>query len=134
MNRLVDELCDHYDVAVLLARPTSARQAQDRRRVQVVERWILARLRNRRFFSLAELNSAIRLLLANLIQRAFKTLPGCRASAFDALDLCCARCRPRACRRHASSVRACIATTTSNSTATTTACRTDWCAPTSSCA
>ena len=30
--------------------------------VQVVERWILARLRHRRFFSLVELNTAIRQL------------------------------------------------------------------------
>jgi hypothetical protein len=54
--------------------------------VQVVERWILARLRNRRFFSLHELNAAIAELLTDLNARAFKKLPGCRASAFDALD------------------------------------------------
>jgi hypothetical protein len=54
--------------------------------VQVVQRWVLARLRNRRFFSLAELNAAIRELLVELNQRAFKKLPGCRASAFEALD------------------------------------------------
>jgi hypothetical protein len=52
----------------------------------VVERWILARLRNRRFFSLAELNRAISDLLADLNQRPFKKLPGCRSSAFAALD------------------------------------------------
>lgn len=52
----------------------------------IVERWILARLRDRRFFSLAELNAAIRLLLADLNARAFKKLPGCRASAFETLD------------------------------------------------
>jgi transposase len=54
--------------------------------VQVVERWILARLRNRRFFSLAELNAAIRELLRDLNERAFKKLPGCRRAAFDRLD------------------------------------------------
>jgi len=54
--------------------------------VQIVERWILARLRHRRFFTLAELNAAIRVLLADLNQRPFKKLPGCRASAFAALD------------------------------------------------
>jgi transposase len=52
----------------------------------VVERWILARLRNRRFFSLAELNKAIALLLIDLNQRAFKKLPGNRRSAFELLD------------------------------------------------
>lgn len=51
----------------------------------VPERWILARLRNRRFFSLAELNRAIAGLLTELNGRAFKKLPGCRASAFAAL-------------------------------------------------
>jgi transposase len=54
--------------------------------VLVVERWILARLRNRRFFSLIELNQAIALLLVDLNQRAFKKLPGCRRSAFELLD------------------------------------------------
>ena len=48
----------------------------------VVERWILARLRNQRFFSLAEANRAIAALLADLNQRPFKKLPGCRHSAF----------------------------------------------------
>jgi len=54
------------------------------------ERWVrgtlTARLRNRRFFSLAELNRAIAELLVELNQRPFKKLPGCRASAFAALD------------------------------------------------
>jgi hypothetical protein len=54
--------------------------------VQVVERWILARLRHQRFFTLAELNRAIAGLLADLNQRPFKRLTGCRRSAFEALD------------------------------------------------
>jgi hypothetical protein len=54
--------------------------------VLVVERWILARLRNRRFFSLAELNAAIGELLAELNRRPFKKLPGCRREAFERLD------------------------------------------------
>ena len=52
----------------------------------LVQRWILARLRNRRFFSLGDLNRAIAELLADLNQRPFKKLPGCRRSAFEALD------------------------------------------------
>ncbi len=60
VNRLVDEFCDHYDVALLPARPAHPRdKPKVEVAVQVVERWILARLRNRRFFSLAELNAAI---------------------------------------------------------------------------
>ena len=54
--------------------------------MQVVERWILARMRHRRFFSLVELNRAIAQLLVELNHRPFKRLPGCRAEAFAALD------------------------------------------------
>ena len=86
-GRLVEELCNHYDVAVLPARPAHPRdKPKVEVGVQVVERWILARLRNRRFFSLGELNQAIAELLVDLNQRAFKKLPGCRMSAFEALD------------------------------------------------
>ena len=87
VNRLVEEFCDHYDVAVLPARPAHPRdKPKVEVGVQVVERWILARLRNRRFFSLGELNGAIAELLLDLNARAFKKLPGCRASAFELLD------------------------------------------------
>ncbi len=51
-----------------------------------VERWILARLCNRRFFDLRELNTAIAGLLEELNRRPFKRLPGCRASVFEAVD------------------------------------------------
>ncbi len=82
----MQELAEHYGVAVLPARPG---RPQDKAKlevgVQVVERWILARLRHQRFHSLAELNRAIQVLLVELNQRAFKWLPGCRASAFAAL-------------------------------------------------
>ena len=54
--------------------------------MQVVERWILARLRHQRFFSLGALNKAIAALLQDLNQRPFKKLPGCRFSAFASLD------------------------------------------------
>jgi hypothetical protein len=55
--------------------------------VQVVERWILARLRHRTFFrSLAELNAAIAELLVELNERPFQKLPGSRRSLFERLD------------------------------------------------
>ena len=86
-HRLLEELCSHYSLPVMPARP---RKPRDKPKVEnavlVVERWILARLRNHRFFALGELNRAIAALLADLNQRAFKKLPGCRASAFAALD------------------------------------------------
>ena len=93
VNRLVEQFCEHYAVTVLPARPGHPR---DKPKVEtgvlIVERWILARLRNRRFFSLAELNAAIRELLVDLNARPFRKLPGCRASEFEALD--CPALRP----------------------------------------
>ncbi|WP_332745310.1 IS21 family transposase [Hydrogenophaga sp.] len=86
-NRSYEEFATHYGCALLAARPGHPR---DKPKVEgsvlLVERWILARLRNRRFFSLGELNRAIAELLIDLNQRPFKKLPGCRRSAFEALD------------------------------------------------
>jgi transposase len=86
-NRTVEEFAAHYGLTVLPARPGHPR---DKPKVEggvlVVERWILARLRNRRFMSLAALNAAIGELLVDLNARAFKKLPGCRRSAFESLD------------------------------------------------
>src|SRR5690606_41271512 len=65
------------------------RKPRDKAKVEagvlVVERWILARLRHHRFFSLGELNQAIAALLDELNTRAFKKLDGCRRSRFLAL-------------------------------------------------
>lgn len=86
-NRTYEEFAKHYGCAVLAARPAHPR---DKPKVEgsvlLVQRWILARLRNRQFFSLAELNVAIKALLHDLNQRPFKKLPGCRRSAFELLD------------------------------------------------
>ncbi len=65
--------------------------------VLVAERWILAALRDRTFFSLAEANGAIRERLAWLNERPFKKLPGSRASHFAELDR--AALRPLPARR-----------------------------------
>ena len=54
--------------------------------VQVVERWILAALRHRQFFSLAELNRGIHKLLETLNRRPFRKLPGSRHTLFEQLD------------------------------------------------
>lgn len=86
-HRLLEELSQHYSLAVLPARPAKPRdKPKVEVAVQVVERWILARLRHQRFFSLGALNKAIASLLRDLNQRPFKKLPGCRTSAFASLD------------------------------------------------
>jgi hypothetical protein len=57
----------HYGTAVLPTRPQRPRdKAKVGAAVLIVERWILARLRHRRFYSLAELNGAIAELLKRL--------------------------------------------------------------------
>ncbi len=87
LNATYAEMAAHYGVAVIPARPYKARdKAKVESGVQVVQRWILARLRKRRFFSLAELNAAIMELLRRLNARPFKKLPGSRQSRFEDLD------------------------------------------------
>jgi transposase len=87
LNPTYEEFTRHYGCTALPARPGHPR---DKPKVEgsvlLVQRWILARLRNQRFFSLGELNAAIALLLADLNLRPFKKLPGCRRSAFEQLD------------------------------------------------
>lgn len=87
LNPAYAEFAAHYGTAILPARPYKPKdKAKVEVAVQIVERWLLARLRHRTFFSLAELNAALHQLLADLNQRPFKKLPGSRQSQFEALD------------------------------------------------
>ncbi len=87
VNRTYAEMATHYGTAVVPARPRKPRdKAKVEVGVQVVERWILARLRNRRFFSLAELNQAIRALLGDLNGRVTRHLGASRRELFETLD------------------------------------------------
>jgi transposase len=80
-------MASHYSVAVIPARPfRPTDKAKVESGVLIVQRWILARLRNRQFFSLAELNAAISLLLLELNERAFQKLEGSRRSWFETVD------------------------------------------------
>jgi transposase len=64
VNRTYTEMAAHYDTAILPARPRKPRdKAKVEAAVLIMERWILGRLRHRRFYSLEELNAAIRALL-----------------------------------------------------------------------
>jgi transposase len=87
INPTYHAMAVHYGVAIL---PARARAPKDKSKAEVgvliVERWILARLRNRTFFSLAELNAAILGLLRRLNDRPFKKMEGCRRRLFEALD------------------------------------------------
>lgn len=77
----------HYGTTVL---PARVRRPRDKAKVEagvlLVERWILARLRNHTFSSLAELDEEIRRLLDSLNHRPFQKLEGSRRSLFETLD------------------------------------------------
>ena len=70
--------------------PARVRRPKDKAKVEagvlLVQRWILAVLRNRTFFSLAELNEAIAELLGRLNNKPFRKMEGSRASMFEEVD------------------------------------------------
>lgn len=87
LNLTYQEMAEHYGVAVI---PARVRKPRDKAKVevgvQVVERWIAARLRNRTFFSLPELNRAIQPLLKELNERKMEHLDKSRRELFEELD------------------------------------------------
>jgi len=87
INPSYADLARHYGVAII---PARVRKPKDKAKAEggvlLVERWIMAALRNRTFFSLTEANTAIGELLTKLNDRPFKKLPGCRRSQFEELD------------------------------------------------
>ncbi len=87
LNASYAALAAHYGCAILPARPKKPRdKAKVESGVLVAERWIVAALRNRTFFSIAEANRAIRERVTWLHERPFKKLAGSRASLFAELD------------------------------------------------
>lgn len=87
LNPTYAELAEHYGAAIV---PARVRHPKDKAKVEggvlIAQRFILAGLRKRTFFSLAELNAAIRERLLLLNKRPFRKLPGCRQSRFEELD------------------------------------------------
>jgi transposase len=87
LNATYQEMAAHYGVAII---PARSRKPRDKAKVEagvlIAERWIMARLRHRSFFSLGELNVAISELLEWVNRRPFKKLPGSRQSLFEQLE------------------------------------------------
>jgi hypothetical protein len=129
INRTYQDLADHYGFVVL---PTRVRKPRDKAKAEVavliVERFVLAKLRNRRFFSLDELNAEVRECVATINAKVMKKLAksagavrrstvrrstSCRASPIDTPSGNAAVSRP---------------TTTSRSPTITTRCRSGCCA------
>ena len=104
ISRAYQDMAAHYGAAVLPARVRRPRDkakvevavpppaspppaaSQSDRQEAIVQRWVLARLRHRRFFSLAELNGAIRELIADLNDRPMRHLGVSRRVLFEALE------------------------------------------------
>ncbi|MCY0894820.1 MAG: hypothetical protein OWS03_00805 [Alicyclobacillaceae bacterium] len=87
LNTTYQEMASHYGAAIMPARPRKPRdKAKVEAGVLLAERWILATLRHRRFFSVAEINQAIQVLLTKLNEKAFQKLEGSRRSLFEDID------------------------------------------------
>jgi transposase len=87
VNRTYQELAAHYGFAIL---PTRVRKPRDKAKVevavQIVERFVLARLRDRRFFSLEELNAAIRECVAELNAKVMRRFGKSRNELLEEVD------------------------------------------------
>ncbi len=87
MNPTYQDLATHYGVAIMPARPAKPRdKAKVEAGVLIAERSILARIRDRKFFSLGRLNEAIGEYLEKLNTKPFQKLPGSRRETFLGLD------------------------------------------------
>lgn len=83
LNRSYQELADYYNTAIV---PARVRRPKDKSSaeasVRFAETWIIAALRDRKFFSLHEVNEAVAEKLEELNSREFKQRPGTRRSAY----------------------------------------------------
>jgi transposase len=87
VNRTYAEMAAHYNTAVVPARPYRARdKAKVEVAVQVATRFVIAKLRNRQFFSLSTLNAAIAEMVAQINDRASRHLGASRRALFEDLE------------------------------------------------
>jgi transposase len=111
VNRTYAGMAKHYDTAIVPARPYKPKdKPKVEVGVQVAQRWIIAKLRNCTFFSLAELNAAIRQTSAPAAARCLK-----RSSVPSS-----SRCRPRSISSPSGRNAVSASTTTWRLTSTTT--------------
>lgn len=87
LNPTYAELARHYEAAVI---PTRVRKPRDKAKVEqgvlLAERWILAALRNRTFFSLEEVREAVKPLVEKLNNRQMRKLKKSRREVFEQLE------------------------------------------------
>ncbi len=87
INPTFAAMAEHYNTTIL---PARSRKPKDKAKVEgsvlIVERWILARLRNRQFLSLSDLNAAIAELLDDLNNRNMRHFGKSRRQLFDEIE------------------------------------------------
>ncbi len=87
VNRTYAEMAAHYATAIVPARPY---RPKDKSKVEaavlLATRWIIAKLRNRQFFSLTDLNAAIRECVTTLNDRQSRYLGTSRRALFEELE------------------------------------------------
>jgi transposase len=84
LNRSYHEMAEHYGTAIIPARPVTPKDKPNAEgTVGVIETWIIAALRNRKFFSFEELNRAIREKLQEFNEKPFQKKKGSRLTAFE---------------------------------------------------
>ena len=87
VQRDYERLAEHYGTVILPARPRKPRdKAKVEAAVLVVQRWILARLRNETFFSLGALNQRIAELREELNHKPMRSYGASRRELFEQLD------------------------------------------------
>ena len=87
VNLSYEEMARHYGTAIVPARPYKPRdKAKVEAAVLLATRWIIAKLRNRKFFTLPELNAAIRECLTTLNERVTRHLGASRQGLFEAIE------------------------------------------------
>ncbi|MDI1437691.1 IS21 family transposase [Polyangium sorediatum] len=87
IQRTYEEMACHYGTTILPARPKSPRdKAKVEAGVLVAQRWILAKIRNQTFFSLAALNERIAGLVHELNERRMRVYGASRRELFERLD------------------------------------------------
>lgn len=102
IQRTYLDFAEHYDVGIQPARPYKPRdKAKAENGVQFAQRWILAVLRHRTFYTLADLNNAIAVLLTRANERPFRHMGGSRRERFEKVDRPALRALPPTAYRHA---------------------------------
>lgn len=87
VNRSYQELAKHYRTAIVPARPRKPRdKAKVEAAVLFATRWIIAKLRNAKFFTLAELNDAIAICVATMNNRVSRHLGSSRRALYETLE------------------------------------------------